>query len=32
MQIWPLDADGVSRLVRDVIAATSGKSKMAVVY
>jgi CubicO group peptidase (beta-lactamase class C family) len=29
---WPLDADGVSQLVRDVIAATSGKSKMAVVH
>ncbi len=26
---WPLDADGVSQLVRDVVAATSGKSKMA---
>ena len=26
---WPLDADGVSRLVNDVIAATSHKSKMA---
>jgi CubicO group peptidase (beta-lactamase class C family) len=26
---WPLDADGVSQLVRDVLAATSGKSKMA---
>jgi CubicO group peptidase (beta-lactamase class C family) len=24
---WPLDADGVSELVRDVIAATDGKSK-----
>jgi CubicO group peptidase (beta-lactamase class C family) len=27
---WPLDADGVSELVRDVIAANSGKPKMAV--
>lgn len=26
---WPLDADGVSELVRDVIAATSGKAKLA---
>ena len=26
---WPLDADGVSRLVNDVIAATSHKSKIA---
>jgi hypothetical protein len=32
MPIWPFDADGVSQLVRDVIAATSGKSKMAVVH
>jgi CubicO group peptidase (beta-lactamase class C family) len=28
---WPLDADGVSQLVSDVVAATGGKSKMAVV-
>ena len=28
---WPLDADGVSQLVRDVIAATGGKSNIAVV-
>jgi CubicO group peptidase (beta-lactamase class C family) len=28
---WPLDADGVSELVRDVIAATGGKPKMAGV-
>jgi hypothetical protein len=27
---WPLDADGVSQLVSDVVAATSGKPKMAV--
>lgn len=26
---WPLDADGVSRLVSDVIAATGGKARMA---
>ncbi len=26
---WPLDADGVSQLVRDVIAATSDKAKLA---
>jgi CubicO group peptidase (beta-lactamase class C family) len=26
---WPLDADGVSRLVVDVVAATSGKAKLA---
>jgi hypothetical protein len=26
---WPLAADGVSELVRDVIAATSGKAKLA---
>jgi CubicO group peptidase (beta-lactamase class C family) len=26
---WPLDADGVSDLVRDVIAATGGKEKLA---
>ena len=25
---WPLDADGVSQLVADVIAATSGKAKI----
>lgn len=25
---WPLDADGVSQLVRDVIAATSGREKL----
>jgi hypothetical protein len=28
---WPLDADGVSQLVSDVVAATGGTSKMAVV-
>jgi CubicO group peptidase (beta-lactamase class C family) len=28
---WPLDADGVSQLVHDVVAATGGKSNMAVV-
>ena len=28
---WPLDADGVSELVSDVIAATGGKEKMAGV-
>ena len=27
---WPLDADGVSQLVHDVVAATGEKSKMAV--
>jgi CubicO group peptidase (beta-lactamase class C family) len=27
---WPLDADGVSDLVRDVIAATNGKARLAV--
>jgi CubicO group peptidase (beta-lactamase class C family) len=26
---WPLDADGVSRLVRDVVAATSGRGRLA---
>jgi CubicO group peptidase (beta-lactamase class C family) len=26
---WPLDADGVSRLVSDVVAATDGKAKLA---
>ena len=26
---WPLEADGVSRLVADVVAATSGKAKLA---
>lgn len=26
---WPLDADGLSQLVREVIAATSGKEKLA---
>jgi hypothetical protein len=29
---WPLDADGVSQLVCDVIAATGGKPKIAVVH
>lgn len=29
---WPLDVDGVSQLVRDVVAATGDKSKMAVVH
>jgi CubicO group peptidase (beta-lactamase class C family) len=28
---WPLDADGVSDLVRDVVAATGGKAKLADV-
>jgi CubicO group peptidase (beta-lactamase class C family) len=28
---WPLDADGMSQLVSDVVEATGGKSKMAVV-
>ncbi len=28
---WPLDADRVSDLVRDVIAATSGKANVAAV-
>jgi CubicO group peptidase (beta-lactamase class C family) len=28
---WPLDADGVSALVRDVVAATGGKAKLAGV-
>jgi CubicO group peptidase (beta-lactamase class C family) len=28
---WPLDADGVSQLVSDVVASTSGKEKMAGV-
>jgi CubicO group peptidase (beta-lactamase class C family) len=26
---WPLDADGVSRLVAEIVAATSGKAKLA---
>jgi hypothetical protein len=26
---WPLSADGVSQLVSDVIAATSGKAQLA---
>jgi CubicO group peptidase (beta-lactamase class C family) len=29
---WPLDADGVSQLVSDVVEATGGKPKMAVVH
>jgi CubicO group peptidase (beta-lactamase class C family) len=29
---WPLDTDGVSQLVSDVVAATHGKSKMAVMH
>ena len=28
---WPLDADGVSDLVRDVITATGGKARVAGV-
>jgi CubicO group peptidase (beta-lactamase class C family) len=29
---WPLDADGVSELVSEVVAATGGKAKIAVVH